>query len=116
MKITVNKFIEGDIYKARIATSDWSQIELQKMASFGEPQIDLGGSFTGPPAFTLPDVNVAINSGSPFLGSFDVRDYPTTAEDSANVWAAEIVVRLKAAIAALRAMDDNYTDETVETY
>jgi len=115
MKITIHKYIEGDVFKVDIRATDYSQVELEKMASFGEPEINLGGSFTGPPAFSLADSYAKIKTGVPFLAAFDVRDY-ADAEDRATVWKTEVIARLKAAITALRATTDGYTGETVETY
>jgi len=115
MKITVVKYIEGDVFKVDIRATDYSQVELEKMASFGEPEINLGGTFVGPPPYTLADSYAKIKTGVPFLAAFDVRDH-ADAEDRADVWAAAIVVRLKAEITTLRATIDSYTGETVETY
>lgn len=115
MKITIFKYIENDVFKSKIVASDYSQSELEKMAAFGEPEINLGGSFTGPPAFTIPDTYARIKTGIPFMGQFDTRDY-ADAEDRANVWTNEVVIRLKSAISALRAETDAYTGETMETY
>ena len=129
MKITVQKYIENDVFKVQVLATDYSQIEMQRMASFSEPQINLGGDFAGPPAFTLPTNYARIRADSPFFGAFDTRDYPvpspeptptpapySEAEAVADVWAAAIVTRLKVAIAALRTELDDYTGESVETY
>jgi len=115
MKIIVSQYIENDVFKVNIRAIEYSELELEKMASFGEPEINLGGTFTGPPGYTLPDSYAKIKTGVPFLAACDVRDY-ANAEDRAVVWATEIVTRLKSAITSLRAMTDSYTGETSETY
>lgn len=115
MNIRTFKQIIGNVFQVAINTQDWTELDNQLMASFGEPEIDLGGSFTGPPAFTLPSNYVRIKSGSPFVGRFDGDDYGD-AEQRADVWADEVVVRLKAAIDALRANTDDFTGESVEQY
>jgi hypothetical protein len=115
VNIRTFKQILGNIYQVSIHTGDWSQLDNELMASYGEPEINLGGSFTGPPAFSLPDTYSRIKSGSPLVGRFDGDDY-ADAEDRADVWATEIVVRLKADIDALRANTDGFTGETVEQY
>jgi hypothetical protein len=87
---------------------------MNLMANFGEPEIDLGGSFTGPPAYDLPSNLARIMSESPFTQSFDERDH-ADAKDRANVWGDEMVDRIEAAVIALRALSDDYTREEVET-
>ena len=75
MNIRTFKQIIGDVFQVTINTEQWSQLDNQLMASYGEPEIDLGGSFTGPPAFDLPSNFARIKSGSPFIGRFDGDDY-----------------------------------------
>lgn len=115
MNIRTFKQIIGNVFQVSINTDDWSELDNQLMASYGEPEIDLGGSFTGPPAFDLPSNYSRIKSGSPFIGRFDGDDYGD-AEQRADVWADEVVVRLKAAIDTLRANNDDFTGESVEQY
>jgi len=115
MKIRTVKSIIGNVYTVQLSTVEWSVNDGELMASYGEPEIDLGGDFTGPPAFSLPNSLSRIKSGSPFVGKFDADD-EAQAEDFADIWTVEIIVRLKAAIDALRANTDEFTGETVETY
>ena len=115
MNIRTFKQIIGNVFQVSINTEDWSQLDNQLMASFGEPEIDLGGSFTGPPAFDLPSNYTRIKSGSPFIGRFDGDDY-NDAEQRADVWTAEVTTRLKTAIDDLRANTDDFTGESVEQY
>ena len=115
MKIRVVTEIIGNVFTVQISTVEWSEGDNELMASYGEPEIDLGGDFTGPPAFSLPHSFSRIKSGSPFVGKFDYDD-DVQAESYAGVWEAEIIVILKAAITTLRANDDTFTGETVETY
>jgi hypothetical protein len=114
MKIRTFYTLQNDVYRVKIMTEDWSEGDQNLMSLFGEPEIDLGGSFTGPPAYDLGSNLVKILSESPFTQSFDSRDY-VDAEDRANVWGAEIAVRITAAVAALRAMSDSYSREDVVT-
>jgi len=74
-------------------------------------------SFVPPtePTFTLPDNLELIKSDSPFAQGFDERD-SADAEARADLWTAEVTTKLKAAVTALRALDDTFTGETVETY
>jgi len=67
------------------------------------------------PVFTLPNNYSLINSGSPFTAKFDKRD-SDDAEDRANLWTTTVVDRLKDAIVTLRALNDTFSGESVETF
>lgn len=114
MKARTFKSIEDDIYKVSIYTEDWSENDVGLMIKYDEPEIDVGGTFTGPPAFTLPNQLVRIRTESPLTVAFDFRDF-ANAEDRANVWASTILARLDAAIATLRSHTDEFTGESVVT-
>ena len=105
--------LANDVYKISVYTEDWSEGDTRLMKKFGEPQIDLGGSFTVP-TFTLDTVLKNIMTESPFAQSFDVRD-AADAEDRADRWAADMATRITAAVTTLRANTDSYTKETVVT-
>lgn len=116
MKIRTFYSLVNDVYAISVNTEDWSEGDRKLMEKYGQPQIDLGGTFgTGPGEFELPNRLVNILSDSPFTQSFDARDYPATAEDMADTWAAEIATRIQSAVTALRANVDGYSRETVET-
>ena len=114
MKIRTFYTLQNDVFKVKVVTENWSEGDLSLMGLFGEPEVDIGGTFTGPPAYTLPSNLARILSESPFTQSFDSRDY-ADAEDRANVWGDEIVAKIDAAVVALRALSDDYTREEVET-
>lgn len=67
------------------------------------------------PVFTLPDNLELIKSDSPFSQGFDERD-SDDAEERANLWATQVTQKLKDAITALRALDNTFTGENVETF
>ena len=113
MKVRTFKVLNNDIYQVSMYTEEWSQLDLQLMVKFSEPEIDLGGDFTSP-TFILPHLLVKIKSDSPFNISFDVNDY-ADAEDRADSWATEILSRLDDAITTLRTNSDTYGGETVVT-
>jgi len=113
MKIRKFSTLVDDVYKISLYTEDWSQGDQDLMANFGEPEVDIGGDFTGPPAFTLSTNLARIMSESPFTQSFDGRDF-ADAEDRAVVWKDEVSALIVAAVAVLRALDDEFTGEEVE--
>lgn len=114
MKARIFKDISNGLYSARINIEDVSQLDTQLIQKYGEPSIDLGGDFTGPPVFSLPSRLAGIVSDQPHAQSFDVRDF-ADAEDRADVWTTEVVARMVAAMVALRANVDTFTEEEVVT-
>ncbi len=109
------KTLQNNKFMVEIRTEEFSELDTNLMLNFGEPEINAGGSFTGPPAYSLSDDLEKIKSGSPFKQSFDSADFGD-AEARADVWADEIIVRLKAELDTLRALADGFTGETTETY
>ena len=112
MKIRIFSTVSDDVYRITMYTEDWSQGDLKLMQLFGEPEIDLGGAFTGPPSFSLPNRLVRIATGSPFSQSFDARDF-ANADERAVVWDDAIQVKIQAAVTTLRALQDTFTGEEV---
>ncbi len=106
--------VQDGVYKVVLRTETFSELDQQLMAKYGEPEIDLGGSFTGPPAYDLSSDLRRLRSESPFTMKFDIDDY-VDADDRATVWATEMSTRITAAMATLRANSDTFTDEQVET-
>ena len=115
MKIRTVKALDNGVYRVAISTEEFSELDNELMVKHGEPEVDIGGSFTGPPAYTLTTNLTGIKSGSPFKEAFDEQDY-VDAEDRANVWASEMVTRIQTALTTLRANVDGFSGETVVTY
>jgi hypothetical protein len=113
MKLRKHFKLEGDIYKVTLVTEDWSELDMELMAKYGEPEIDLGGDFTVP-TFSLPNDLRSVMSASPFTERFD-KDDNADAEDRAGSWETAISARITTAMATLRANTDSFTKEEVET-
>jgi len=118
MKARTFKSIEDGVYKVSIYTEDWSENDIGLMIKYDEPEINLGGSFSGAISYTLPDQYARIRNESPFTVSFDSRDddpgTPTdTAEVRADIWATAILSRLETEITTLRSHTDDFTSESV---
>ena len=114
MKIrTFKKLVDG-VYQVSMYTEAWSELDRQLMAKFSEPEIDLGGDFTGAPSvsYTLANDLQRVMSESPFNMVFDIADY-ADAYDRAEVWHATMVVRITSAITTLRLNADGYSGESV---
>lgn len=74
MKIRTHNSIENGKYRVTKVTEDFSEADLEGMIEFGEPEINLGGTFGTDPVFTLSDDLEKIRTGSPFTYRFDSRD------------------------------------------
>lgn len=112
MKVRQFNEVNNDIFRVVLKTEDWSEADQQLMEKFGEPEIDVGGVFTGPPLYTLPSDLVKIASESPFVQDFDKRDH-VDAQDRATVWGTNITLKISTAITTLRSQTDTFTKEQV---
>ena len=115
MKIRTFNTIEGGVYTVSVNTEDWSEGDKQLMIKYGEPMVDVGGTFSAEYLeFTLPSANVRIMTEVPFKQGFDIRD---TADAAARalLWRDTIVARISEAVTTLRLDEDTFTDEDVVT-
>lgn len=76
-------------------------VEREAVRQNGEPVVDCGGAFTGPPAFTLPSRELRFPSQFPVVQLFNTDDY-ADAESRANVFKAEVSARIVTAINAAK--------------
>lgn len=111
--MTTIKDLNNNVYSVQLSM-EYKQADLDLMSDFGEPVIDVGGSFTGPPAYTLPSNERKIKSQFPVSQVFD-GNADVNAKDKANVWASEVQSRMSAALATLRLNLDDFTSTTVDT-
>jgi len=119
MKVRTIKTLKNRIYTTEIYVDDFSQMETQRMTNYGEPEINIGGTIPGVPLdIVYPDDLKRLVTDSPFTRSVDGRDFTTDveAETAADEWAAEMVIRIKAAVDWVRALSDTFTEESLETY
>lgn len=115
MIIRVFYSLDNNVYRVSIRTEDWSQHDVKLMEKYGEPEIDVGGSFyDGVLTFDIDNDYRKIKSESPFAQGFDARDY-ADAEDRAELWGTSIRARITSALVALRQLEDAYSREEVTT-
>lgn len=112
MDITRIKTITANKYTTEFKTS-FTTNEVQLINKYGDPRINVGGTFTGPPAFTLPDKYRDLKAGFPYTYYMDKND-DVLAEDKMTVWGNEVKQRMTDAIVALRANVDTFTDEIID--
>jgi len=116
MKLRTFKTINNGIYQIVINVEDISQNDQLLMQKYGEPTVDLGGTFTPEvpaPEFTLPSKVVSIMAGNYVLRqSFDSRD-TGYAQANADAWSEELNTRITDAVEAMRQNVDTFTTEEI---
>ena len=113
MQLTITKTLVDNKYAAEFDTT-LTQSEQDLVTNFGEPLVDFGGSFTGPPAFTLASNVREINSGVPYSYEMD-SDVDVDAETKMGVYVTEMRAKFISEITTLRAKSDGWTGQTIET-
>lgn len=113
MKITTTKELVDNKYSAEFKT-EFPEQENDLIEKFGDPEINFGGSFTGPPVFDLADHYRKMKSGLPYTYQIDANG-DVDAKDKMLVWITEIRARLVSEINTLRSQTDDFTGEIIET-
>jgi len=100
----------------KVKTND---TEDGKIGRLGNPTVEIGGSFSGGDPvidFSLASASKKIPSEFPVVQSFDGDELGfELAEKQANVWAEEMYIRMKNAMAEFKALPDTFTDDSVFT-
>lgn len=117
-KLRVNQSIENTkrVFLFVHDLTALSQSDKDLLAKFGEPEINLGGTFTTSSVdWTLPNNYVKIVSGMPARMEFDVAVAPfsTSTADRLATYRTTITSRFSTAITDLRANGDTFTNEYV---
>ena len=93
-----------------------SQADRELITKFGEPEINLGGTFTTDSVdWTLPDSFVKIVSGLPVRKDVDVTVAPfaTNTANRLATYRTTVTSRFSTALSTLRANNDAFTNEYV---
>lgn len=118
-KLRIFKSIENSVYTVIFENdpASLSQQDAQLMQKYGEPEINLGGTFLYSTAdeFTLPDEYAKVRSDFPVRREFDSRAAPfdTDTDTKVNGYITEITTRFEDAFTTLRAHVDAFTGEEV---
>lgn len=120
MKKRVFMDMDNAVYRIVINTEDWSQGDLELMASFGEPEIDLGGEIQylldeEAKTKTFGNEFIRLMHGFPYRRCFDSRDYGSYEEAIAvgRAWKDEILERIDDAVRNLRLKQEALPTEEV---
>lgn len=115
--IKVSQYIENDVYKLlfSIERQELSEDDRKRMRKYGEPYIQLGGTFldSTPNEFTLPEKTIKLGSGFPYLAEFDSETEPfdTNTKTKVEAYRDEILSRIDDAFETLRDQVDTFTGE-----
>lgn len=120
-KIRTYQLVENNLYVINFVNdlAALSKSDRDLVDKFGEPEINLGGSFTTDALeWELPNEYVKLVSGFPVRREFDLTASPFADEDGLAMlvtYRTTILSRIEDAFTALRANGDDFTDEFVTT-
>lgn len=115
--IRVFQVIDNDVWKVTFNNDpvELSEDDKKRMKKFGEPEIDLGGTFLGTTdnEFVLPSKKAKIRADFPYTAEFDSRDsqFAEDTETKVVAYRTEILSRITTAFTTLRAQTDTFTGE-----
>lgn len=121
MKIRIFSDMCDGVYRIVFNTEDWSQGDVELMAQFGEPEINVGGDViddgSSSSALYLGDEYVRILHGFPYSRGFDSRDMNGSAEEAirkGNIWKGMVSDRIRDAVMELRSRRESLPTEEIE--
>lgn len=126
--LKIKRNIENDVWKINFALDATVLPESDKelLRKFGEPQIDIGGTYLAedPDEFTLPHKYIRVRSDLPFTQEFDAKNEPdfvadppaakAAAQAKALAFQSTFVAAYTEAFVNLRASADTFTGEYIE--
>ena len=121
MKMRIFSNMCNGVYRIVINTEDWSEGDIELMAQYGEPLVNVGGEISGGAGVksesrVFGDEYIRILHGFPYARGFDSRDYGT-ADDAmmiGNLWKGVVMERLRAAVDTLRSKTSPLPTEEID--
>lgn len=125
MKIRSYIYVTNNVYNVEFKVEDLSAYEQDMLANFGEPEVEVGGLFSGTvtrPAssvpvsveYTLPSRQLKMVSGFPYKEVFDLRDN-LDSDVQAKLYETIIRDRIQSAKLGLLSLTPNFEGETTTT-
>jgi heptaprenylglyceryl phosphate synthase len=116
--LKIKRTIENYIWKIQFSLDLPTLPERDKelMRKFGEPQINVGGSFgIAPNTYTLPVKWIKVRTDLPYIQEFDSKSptFETNTQIKAQAFQAAFVAAYDVAFVALRANADTFTGEEI---
>lgn len=122
--LRIRRSIENDIWKITFSLDLAALPESDKelMRKFGEPTIDVGGTFADPTyptafSYTLPAKLILVRTDMPYTQEFDSKsaDFTTNTQAKALLYEDTFITRYQNAFTALRSLTDTFSGERVVT-
>ena len=107
-KLRIFSYLQNDVYTLRFENDATaiSEEDKQLMNDFGEPEINIGGTFLPATAntYVLPDAYLKVRSGFPFIQEFDAKSstFSTNTLTKVAAYKADITTRFTSAFTTLR--------------
>lgn len=125
MKIKREINVVDGRYEVQVSVVNFSSVEQEKMIEFGEPEIEIGGNFTGTAVrssdpeeidvdFDLPQSQRRLRTEFPIKQVFDTQD-EENADVMAKVFADTIAARITSAKTTLVGQTAEFEGETTTT-
>lgn len=112
--LKVKQKVEDTLYVYQFDLEDISQADALLIDKYGEPNINLGGSFTTDSVtWTLPDEYIKLPSGFPVVKKMDasVAPFSTNTANRLATYRTTLTTRVTAAFTTLRANSDTFTSQ-----
>jgi hypothetical protein len=111
MRIKIEKSVTDGVYKVKFITEDFSVSETELMTKFGEPEVEMGGTFTvGSDVWSISSNLKKIETDFPVEVLFDSRDNANAMAHAMN-YKNIIVVRMQTEMQTLKTNYDGFTGE-----
>jgi hypothetical protein len=115
--LQVTRGINNDVWQITFTldSANLSESDKQLIAKFGEPTINVGGTFLINTAdtYSLPDQYIRVRTDLPFTQTFDATTSPfnTNTQVKAQAFQDAFVANYTAAFVTLRATPDTFTGQ-----
>lgn len=120
MKKRVFLNMDNAVFRVIIETEDWSEGDLDLMAQYGEPEVNVGGEVLyyyeeEPKTKNFGEEYMRVLHGFPYSRGFDSRDYESVEEARlvGNAWKDMVLERINAAVRMLRENNEQLPTEEV---
>ena len=119
--LRIYKSIENEVYQVQFVQDKPALSEADKalIEKFGEPTINIGGTFLASTenAYTLPDTYIRIVSDLPYMQELDSKAAPfnTATLTKVNQFVTDSITKFTDAFTTLRANSDTWSGEQLNT-
>ena len=119
--LKIKRNIENYVWRTNFSLDAATLPEADKelMRKFGEPTIEVGGTFTPSvgAAYALPAKQIRLRSDLPYTQEFDSKspDFLNNVQEKAQAFEQAFTSRYTAALLALRSRADTFTGESIVT-